>query len=79
MTRGTVHAANDARTARARAGGAGHGDLANVLRERTQALHTRAERSGIINDVLCGKASRYGYALLASQPAAGLSADGGRA
>ena len=63
MTRGTSHGANDAGTA-VREPGAPAGDLAHVLRERTHALHTRAERSGIINDVLCGKASRYGYALL---------------
>jgi heme oxygenase len=35
-----------------------------IMRERTHDLHTRAERSGIVNDVLRGKASRYGYALL---------------
>jgi heme oxygenase len=34
------------------------------MRERTHALHTRAEKSGIVNDILRGKASRYGYALL---------------
>jgi heme oxygenase (biliverdin-producing, ferredoxin) len=38
--------------------------LTEMMRARTSALHTRAERSGIINDVLRGKASRYGYALL---------------
>jgi len=35
-----------------------------IMRERTHDLHTRAERSGIVNDILRGKASRYGYALL---------------
>jgi heme oxygenase len=40
------------------------GGFARALRERTQVLHTRAERSGIINDTLRGKASRYGYAML---------------
>jgi heme oxygenase (biliverdin-producing, ferredoxin) len=34
------------------------------MRVRTQDLHRRAERSGIVNDVLRGKASRHGYALL---------------
>jgi heme oxygenase (biliverdin-producing, ferredoxin) len=34
------------------------------MRERTRALHVRAERSGIVNDVLRGNASRYGYSLL---------------
>jgi len=38
--------------------------LTDILRERTRALHVRAERSGIIKDILRGKASRYGYALL---------------
>jgi heme oxygenase (biliverdin-producing, ferredoxin) len=37
--------------------------LVELLRENTRALHTRAERSGIINDILHGQASRYGYAL----------------
>ena len=63
MTRATSHGANDADIA-VREPAPPAGDLANSLRERTHALHTRAERSGIINDVLCGKASRYGYALL---------------
>ena len=62
MTRGTSHGANDAGTA-VREPGVPAGSLAHVLRERTHALHIRAERSGIVNDVLCGKASRYGYAL----------------
>ena len=38
--------------------------LAETLRERTQALHLEAERSGIIREILRGQASRYGYALL---------------
>jgi heme oxygenase (biliverdin-producing, ferredoxin) len=38
--------------------------LATALRERTKELHTRAERSGIVSDVLRGQATRYGYALL---------------
>lgn len=38
--------------------------LTQVMRERTHSLHSRAERSGIINDILRGKATRYGYALL---------------
>ena len=63
MTRGTLHGANDADTAVCELA-APTSDFANSLRERTQALHTRAERSGIINDLLRGKASRYGYALL---------------
>jgi heme oxygenase (biliverdin-producing, ferredoxin) len=37
--------------------------LTDILYERTRALHVRAERSGIIKDVLRGEASRYGYAL----------------
>jgi heme oxygenase len=39
-------------------------ELVLVLRERTQPLHTRAERTGIINEVLRGRATRYGYAML---------------
>jgi heme oxygenase len=38
--------------------------LTETLRDRTWALHTAAERSGIINDMLRGKADRRGYALL---------------
>jgi heme oxygenase len=38
--------------------------LTDMMRERTHALHTRAERSGIINDLLRGKADRNAYALL---------------
>lgn len=38
--------------------------LSSVLRSRTAAVHRTAERSGIIADILTGKASRFGYALL---------------
>ena len=38
-------------------------ELVQVLRERTQPLHTKAERTGIINEVLRGRATRYGYAM----------------
>ena len=38
--------------------------LTQILYKRTHELHTQAERSGIINDVLRGRATRYGYALL---------------
>jgi heme oxygenase len=38
--------------------------LTRIMRERTQALHAQAERSGVINDVLRGRASRHSYALL---------------
>jgi heme oxygenase (biliverdin-producing, ferredoxin) len=38
--------------------------LAATLRERTRALHAQAERSGIINDILRGRVTRVGYALL---------------
>jgi heme oxygenase len=38
-------------------------DLASVLRSETQPLHRRAERSGIIADLLRGRASRRGYAI----------------
>ena len=34
------------------------------LRQRTQASHVRAERSGIIRDLLKGEASVFGFALL---------------
>ena len=40
------------------------GTLTEALKERTWALHTQAERSGIINDILRKKADRRGYALL---------------
>ncbi|MDP2412189.1 MAG: biliverdin-producing heme oxygenase [Pseudolabrys sp.] len=40
------------------------GTLTEALRQRTWALHTAAERSGIINDILRKKADRNGYALL---------------
>lgn len=38
-------------------------NLANLLRDRTQPLHNLAERSGIVRDILIGRASRHGYAL----------------
>src|SRR5215468_1364260 len=38
--------------------------LSSALRERTATLHKQAERSGIVNDILRGKASRAGYILL---------------
>lgn len=37
--------------------------LADLLRERTRAAHTRAECSGIVQDLLRGEATRGGYAL----------------
>ncbi|NJM91426.1 MAG: biliverdin-producing heme oxygenase [Rhodospirillaceae bacterium] len=37
--------------------------LADRLRERTRALHSRAERSGIVRDLLTGQANRHGYAV----------------
>jgi len=39
-------------------------ELASALKERTRSLHVRAERSGIIADILNGRVSRLGYALL---------------
>jgi len=38
--------------------------LLEALRERTKALHTQAERSGIIAEILHGRGTRAGYALL---------------
>jgi heme oxygenase len=38
--------------------------LASALRQRTRDLHSRAERSGIIRDLVRGQADRAGYALL---------------
>src|SRR6201996_270531 len=38
--------------------------LLGALRERTRDLHVQAERSGIIADMLRGRATRHGYALL---------------
>jgi heme oxygenase len=40
------------------------GTLSEALKKRTWALHTAAERSGIINDILRKKADRLGYLLL---------------
>ena len=37
--------------------------LALALRERTAPLHRQAERSGIVQEILRGTASRHGYAL----------------
>jgi heme oxygenase len=37
------------------------GTLTEALRERTKALHTAAERTGIVNDFLKRKADRQGY------------------
>jgi heme oxygenase len=37
--------------------------LADALRDATQALHTRAERTGLVNDILRGQASREDYAV----------------
>jgi heme oxygenase len=34
------------------------------IRAHTHALHVQAEKSGIIRDLLTGRATRYGYALL---------------
>ena len=42
---------------------AGGDRLADVLRERTRVVHSRAERSGIVSQILRGRADRYGYAL----------------
>jgi heme oxygenase (biliverdin-producing, ferredoxin) len=51
-----------------RTDGAGHSlrptSLLGALRERTRELHTQAERSGIIADILHGRATREDYALL---------------
>ena len=38
--------------------------LSSALRRHTQRLHTRAERSGIVRDLLRGQARLAGYALL---------------
>jgi heme oxygenase len=40
-----------------------HG-LADAFRDRTRLLHGRAERSGVIRDIMRGQATRDGYALL---------------
>jgi heme oxygenase len=39
------------------------GSFADALRERTRTLHAQAERSGIVLDILRGRASRSAYAL----------------
>jgi heme oxygenase len=38
--------------------------LSSCLRQRTSVLHGQAERSGVIQDMLRGRVSREGYALL---------------
>jgi heme oxygenase len=38
--------------------------LSSVLRGRTHALHSRAEKSGIVADILLRRATRRGYAFL---------------
>jgi heme oxygenase len=38
-------------------------DLAAALREQTQALHTQAEKTGFVNAILRGQATREGYTL----------------
>ena len=38
--------------------------LSRMMRSRTAGVHRAAERSGIVADILTGKASRFGYALL---------------
>jgi heme oxygenase len=51
-----------------RSDSAGHplrpASLLGALRERTRDLHTQAERSGFIADILRGRATREGYGLL---------------
>lgn len=37
--------------------------LSSTLRDRTQNLHRRAERTGIVSDLLRGRATRRGYAI----------------
>lgn len=41
-----------------------NGGLADLLRERTRDLHVQAERSGILGDILHGRAGVESYALL---------------
>lgn len=38
--------------------------LADALRDRTHSLHVEAERSGFVREILQGRASQRGYALL---------------
>ena len=38
--------------------------LLDALRQRTKALHVQAERSGIVAEILRGRATRHAYALL---------------
>jgi heme oxygenase len=63
MTARTIHDPDNGGGASG-AGADAPADLTEILRIRTQALHTRAERSGVINDILHGRATRYAYALL---------------
>jgi heme oxygenase len=63
MTARTIHDPDDGDGA-PYSGAHARADLAEILRERTQVVHTRAERSGVINDVLRGRATRYAYAML---------------
>jgi heme oxygenase len=37
--------------------------LSSAFRDRTRTLHTLAERSGVVADLLKGRATRHGYAL----------------
>jgi heme oxygenase (biliverdin-producing, ferredoxin) len=43
---------------------AGTPSLMEALRERTRALHVEAERSGVIHELLQGRADRHAYAVL---------------
>jgi heme oxygenase len=36
----------------------------DALRERTKSLHTEAERSGLVSEILHGRGTKFGYALL---------------
>jgi heme oxygenase len=36
----------------------------DALRERTRALHTEAERSGLVAEILRGRGTKFGYALM---------------
>lgn len=57
--RGIKTAAAPNRTRRGRKGG-----LSEALRQHTRSLHVKAERSGVVREVLNGRASLYAYALL---------------
>lgn len=43
--------------------GADEQSLTGILRDRTQSLHIKAERSGVIRRILRGQASRFSYAV----------------